>query len=64
MPGSEEMSALTNTINATLFTWFGFYLPVDIGVVAWEKKSWKLFAINTSYHIAMLRVATVVLTFM
>lgn len=51
-------------MSATLFTWLGFYLPVDLGAVAWEKKSWKLFGINTGYHFTMLLVAAVILTLM
>src|SRR5689334_11110021 len=45
VPGSEEMSPMANVLNATVFTWLGFYLPVDLGVIAWERKSWKLFGI-------------------
>ena len=64
VPGVEEMSPAGSILNSTIFTWLGFYLPVDIGVVAWEKKSWKLFGINTSYHFMMLLVASVILTYM
>jgi len=42
---------------AAFFTWMGFYLPVDIGVVTWERKSWKLFFINTGYHFLNLVIA-------
>lgn len=54
---SGEMNPLPIATMAAFFTWLGFYLPVDIGVVAWEGKSWKLFFINTSYHFLMLFVA-------
>jgi hypothetical protein len=64
VPGVAEMSPATNIMNATLFTWLGFYLPVDLGAVAWEKKSWKLFGINTGYHFMMLLVAATILTLM
>ena len=64
VPGMDEMSNSANIMNAVIFTWLGFYLPVDIGAVAWEKKSWKLFGINTGYHFAMLLVAAVILTYM
>ncbi len=29
--------------------WLGFIVPVSLNSVAWEQKSWKLFAINTGY---------------
>jgi hypothetical protein len=61
VPGMNEMSMASNVANAAFFTWLGFYLPVDLNTVAWERKSWKLFAINTSYHLATLIVAAVVL---
>lgn len=64
VPGAQEMSPMSNVFMSTAFTWLGFYLPVDLGVVAWEKKSWKLFGINTSYHFMMLLVASLILTFM
>ncbi|MBL7872375.1 MAG: DUF1761 domain-containing protein [Cyclobacteriaceae bacterium] len=64
VPGNAEMGAVGNIINATIFTWLGFYLPVDIGIVTWEKKSWKLFGINTGYHLVMLLVAATILTLM
>jgi hypothetical protein len=64
VPGANTMSPVATILNSAIFTWLGFYLPVDIGVVAWEKKSWKLFGINTGYHLAMLLVAATILTYM
>lgn len=64
VPGADQMTAVSKILDATFFTWLGFFLPVDIGVVAWEKKSWKLFGINTSYHLAMLLVTATLLTYM
>jgi hypothetical protein len=64
VPGTEEMSVFSNILSSTIFTWLGFYLPVDIGVVMWERKSWKLFGINTGYHFMMLLVASIILTIM
>ncbi len=64
VPGVNEMPPIISVMNATIFTWLGFYLPVDIGIVVWERKSWKLFGINTGYHFIMLLVASLILTFM
>jgi hypothetical protein len=64
VPGTKEMSPMMSIANATIFTWLGFYLPGDLSRVAWEKASWKLFAINTSYHFLTLLVAAVILTYM
>jgi len=64
VPDSAAMSATENILSSAGFTWLGFYLPVDLGVVTWERKSWKLFGINTSYHVLMLLVAAFILTYM
>ena len=64
VPDSAAMSASENILSSAGFTWLGFYLPVDLGVVTWERKSWKLFGINTSYHFLMLLVAALILTYM
>ena len=64
VPGMDEMSPALKIVNSTVFTWLGFYLPVDLSTVAWEKRTWKLFGINTGYHFMMLLVASVILTYM
>jgi Protein of unknown function (DUF1761) len=64
VPGAKEMSAMGSIMSSVVFTWLGFYLPVDIGTVTWERKSWKLFFINTGYHFMMLLVAALILNFM
>lgn len=62
VPGMEEMSEMNNAFMTALFTWLGFYLPGELGATVWEKKSWKLFAINTSYHfISLLIVASIII---
>ncbi len=64
VPEVSEMSITSNIMQSTIFTWLGFYLPIDLGTVAWERKSWKLFGINTGYHFMMLLVASLILTLM
>ena len=61
VPGAEEMAAFETATSAALFTWLGFYLPVDIGAVFWERKSWKLFGINTGYHLITLVLVAMIL---
>ena len=60
----SEMSATSNAMMAAIFTWLGFFFPGDLGTVAWEKKSWKLFFINTGYHLASLIVVAMILAHM
>ncbi len=64
VPGMETYSTAAIIGNAAVFTWLGFYLPVDLSRVAWEGASWKLFGINTTYHFLMLLVAATILTVM
>ena len=64
VPGMDMMSKAGKIANAAIFTWLGFYLPVDLNSVAWENRSWKVFGINTGYHLLMLIVAASILTYM
>ncbi|MFQ6607653.1 MAG: DUF1761 domain-containing protein [Fidelibacterota bacterium] len=64
VPGVEEISNSFNGFQAALFTWLGFFLPVDLGSVAWEKRSWKLFGINTSYHFISLLIVAMIIVYM
>ena len=64
VPGSQSMSPAGNAMSAAIFTWLGFYFPVDLGSVAWERKSWTLFFINTGYHLASLVLVAFILVYM
>ena len=46
---------------AALFAWAGFYVPMLLGGVAWESRSWKWFGINAGYHFAALLAAGMIL---
>jgi hypothetical protein len=62
VPGVNEMNPLTRGLNAAIFTWLGFFLPGELGATVWEKHSWKLFFINTGYHLISLIVVALILT--
>jgi len=64
VPGMKDASAASIILSSGIFTWLGFYLPVDLNTVAWEQKSWKLFAINTFYHLGTTLIAATILTLM
>lgn len=44
-----------------LSVWIGFFVPLLLGGVAWENRSWKLFAINAGYHLVALLAAGLIL---
>ncbi len=57
----SPMSPTGNAFMAAIFTWLGFFLPTDLGTVAWEMKSWKFFFINTGYHLVSLVLVALIL---
>ncbi len=63
VPGVKDMGPFSNALTAAFFTWLGFYLPGELGATVWEQHSWKLFGINTGYHLASLLVVASILTY-
>ena len=63
VPGIKETGPLSNSLTTAIFTWMGFFLPGQLGATVWEKNSWKLFGINTGYHLASLLVVALILTY-
>lgn len=64
VPEMKDASTVSIILNSAIFTWLGFFLPVDLNTVAWEQKSWKFFAINTFYHLGTTLIAATILTLM
>ena len=63
LPATTEPT-MSLAFKAAFFTWLGFFLPLDLNTVAWEMKSWKLFFINTSYHLLSLIIVALILMMM
>lgn len=61
---TANMQPAMMAMMSALFTWLGFFVPVDLNTVSWEMKSWKLFFINTTYHLLALVVVSYILVFM
>ncbi len=57
----EDMANWMYGFEAGFFVWLGFYVPVQLGQVGWENKSWKLFAIHISYYFVMLQLVGTIL---
>lgn len=51
-------------LTGAFFTWLGFFLPVQLGRIAWEKASWTLFGINAGGHLVVLMAASAVFALM
>src|SRR5258706_11919620 len=63
IPGAKEMSPLVTGINSAISVWIGFFVPVQLSRVVWENHSWKLFFINSSYHLVATVVVALVLSY-
>ena len=62
VPGITDMGLIPNVLMTAIFTWAGFYLPGELGATVWQKNSWKLFAINSGYHLVSLLVVALIIT--
>jgi|SRR3989344_1726777 len=59
--GPSEFGAMAFAINSGLSVWLGFFLPMHLSRVVWEKHSWKLFFIHSGYNlVATMAVALII----
>ena len=54
-------SGVSAGLMAGFWNWLGFIAPVTMGVVLWERKSWKLWCINNTYWLLTLCVMGTIL---
>jgi Protein of unknown function (DUF1761) len=57
-------SKLEHALQAAFFTWVGFFVSNLLLGVAWEKRSWTLFAIDAGYYLTLLLMVTFVVVYM
>ncbi len=62
IPGIKEMNPLIVGLNSALSVWIGFFVPIHLTRVVWEKHSWKLFFINCGYNLVATIVVALVLS--
>lgn len=60
---TPDLSPLSLALNSAGFTWLGFFLPIQMGRVAWEQRGWGLVAINASFDLTRLLVFAFVLAY-
>ncbi len=63
IPGFEQMGTAFFAINSALSVWIGFFLPIHLSKVVWEKHSWKLFFINSGYHLVAVSLVALILAY-
>lgn len=64
IPGTIEMSPAATGINSAISVCIGFFIPVQLSRVVWEKHSWKLFIINIGYHFVSTIVVAIIISIM
>ena len=50
-------------LNGSFWTWLGFFLPLQIGRVAWEMRGWGLVLINSSFDLVRLLMFGMILAY-
>jgi hypothetical protein len=56
-----KMSGAMGGIQVAFWVWLGFFATTLVNSVIWEKKSWKLYGINASHHLAGLVAMGIIL---
>lgn len=59
----EDQANWVYALNGAVWTWLGFFLPLQIGRVAWEFKRWGLVAINASFDLTRLLLFSFILAY-
>ena len=52
---------IAGALQAAFWIWLGFIATVQIGIVLWEGKPWKLYFLNTAYWLVNLAVMATIL---
>jgi hypothetical protein len=55
---------LMDAMIGAIFTWLGFFVPHQLGRVAWERAPWALFAINVGGNLVSLLAISAVFALM
>jgi hypothetical protein len=56
-----KISGVMAGIQSAFWVWLGFYATTLVNAVLWEKRSWKLYGINVSHHLAGLLAMGIIL---
>ena len=56
-----DATNLAGALQAGFWLWLGFIVPVQLGMVLWEGKPWKLYILNVAYYLVNLSVMASIL---
>ena len=60
----KDLPKYAQALQAGIFTWMGFFLSNLLLGVAWEKRSWKLFAIDAGYYLTLLLALSFIIIYL
>lgn len=60
----KDLPKYAQALLAGIFTWMGFFLSNLLLGVAWEKRSWKLFAIDAGYYLTLLLALSFIIIYL
>ena len=63
IPNSDQMGSFSFAFNSALSVWLGFFVPVHLSKVVWEKHSWKLFLINSGFNLVSSMAVALLLAY-
>ena len=56
-----EMTGWAAGVQAGIWNWLGFVVPITLSGVLWEGKPWKLWMLNAGYYLVSLVVMGIIL---
>ena len=56
-----EATTISGALSLAFWLWLGFIATVLVGGVLWERKSWKLYGLNSAYYLVVLSVMASIL---
>jgi hypothetical protein len=56
-------TSMYDALLLAFLVWVGFTATIQVGVVLWEGKPWRLFLINTTHSFVSIALMTIILTF-
>ena len=56
-----KASGVSAGLMAGFWNWLGFIVPLTLGSVLWEGKSWKLWTLNNAYYLVQLSIFGIIL---
>ena len=54
-------TTISDALQTAFWVWLGFIATIQIGIVLWEGKPWKLYFINTAHQLVNLAVMATIL---